>query len=128
MKKIKIYVVSLCTMWIVSIVSLVMVSVLTYLFKWQADIVLIGIILVYVLAGVTGGVWISKMHKKIHNNNKRSTIHMFGRAALLASMYILLATIISLMFLENTLEFTRQTIMIWILAVGSVYIGENIVK
>ena len=47
-----------------SMVSLAVVSVLTYWFKWQADKAMIGIVVTYILTGVAGGFSIAYGEKK----------------------------------------------------------------
>ena len=50
---VKKYLIAISVMMITSIVSLLIVSALTYLFKWQSDMAMIGIIVTYVLAGLS---------------------------------------------------------------------------
>lgn len=64
MNKIMKYIIAISIMLITSVISLLVLSILTYLFKWQADIATIGIIITYVLAGLSGGFILRKIEKK----------------------------------------------------------------
>lgn len=64
MCKIKKYIVALMIMLFTALMALLMLSVLTYMFKWQADKAMIGIIVTYILTGVAGGFSIAYGEKK----------------------------------------------------------------
>ena len=64
MYKVKKYIISLGIMMLVAIVSLLIVSTLTYIFKWQEDKATIGIVVTYILTGVAGGFSIAYAEKK----------------------------------------------------------------
>lgn len=53
---IKSFLLSLFTMGMVSVLSLLLLSALTYIYKWQASQAMAGIILTYIVAGILGGV------------------------------------------------------------------------
>lgn len=64
MYKVKKYIISLGIMMLVAIVSLLIVSTLTYIFKWQEDKATIGIVVTYILTGVAGGFSIACAEKQ----------------------------------------------------------------
>lgn len=110
MYKVKKYVISLCIMMIVATVFLLIVSALTYMFKWQADKAVIGIIITYVLAGFAGGISLRK---------ERKIIGALG----LGTMFMLLLVICSRIGFQIPFEFSVRVIRIWLLITSSTFVG-----
>ena len=121
MDKIKKYVVSLCVMIAVSILLLVVVSTLTYAFKWKANKAMIGIIVTYILAGGAGGLCMRNVMYK--DSGKR-----VKEAVTLATTYIFFLWIISYFVAQIPFQFSFEFIMIWILVVCSSFITMNMKK
>lgn len=117
MKKIKSYFYALIVMLMVSVICLWIVSMLAYNYKWQADKAMIGILVVYSLAGVTGGVW-----------HKRMTKGTIMGAMLLGSLYIMLLLVASILIFENSLSFSVQFIRVYCLVICSIFMGRMLRK
>lgn len=122
------YVMVLGSMVVVSIVGLLVVSLLTYLFKWQADKAMIGIIVTYILVGIAGGVTFGKLDKKEGILNEKKRGKKIIQAGILTSVYLIFLIVGSVFLFENTLEFSKQTLLIMFLELGSVYMGRILVK
>ena len=112
------YVIAIGMMLFTSIITLLVVSTLTYWFKWQADKAMVGIIVTYVLAGVAGGIVLGPESLK-----KRIL-----QAGLLAFLYLLVLTVLVFVFFDKGLEFSKQAILTYGLVMGSVFMGRNLVK
>ena len=121
MDTVKKYVVSLCVMIAVSILLLVVVSTLTYVFKWKANKAMIGIIVTYVLAGGAGGLC---MRKVMHKDSRKRV----KEAVTLATTYIFFLWIISYFVAQIPFKFSFEFILIWILVVCSSFITMNMKK
>ena len=119
MDKIRKYVVSLCVMLIVSMVLLVLVSVLTYVFKWQADKVMIGMIVTYVCAGVAGGVSLKKIQQR---KLKGRILDAFIMTAFFTVTLILLSRLLNL----NAGLFSERFLLICLLIAGGSFIGISL--
>lgn len=110
MNKIKKYMIVLSIMIVVSVISLLVLSILTYLFKWQADKAMIGIIITYILAGVVGGVCI-KTERRV-------------RAAMgVGTLFVAILVLCSSIGLQIPFEFSGRLILIWLLIISSSFIG-----
>ena len=110
MNRVKKYIAALGVMWMVSIVSLVIVGLLTYLFKWQADKAMIGIILTYVLAGFVGGFFMG---------GKRTILG----ASVLGTIYVFLSVILAYMVFQISFKFTTSFLLICTIIVCSCFVG-----
>ena len=128
MYKIRKYIISLSVMLAISLVFLLVVSSFVYVFKWQADKAVIGIIVTYILVGIAGGVALGKFDKKNGISKPKGSRSKVTQTAILTAMYLIVLTIASSMLTENTMEFTKQTILIMLLEFGSVYMGRNLIK
>ena len=110
MFKMKKYIISLSVMILVSIILLVLVSALTYLFKWQADKAMIGIIVTYVLGAFAGGLGIKSKRKML-------------AAVVLGTVYIFLLAEVAYLGLHIPFELSKKFLLIWLLVVCSAYVG-----
>ena len=144
MFKVKRYIISVSTMVLVSVVLLVVLATLTYMFKWQADKAMIGIIVTYVAAGIVGGYVLRKAQKRdgvlekdgVQKRDevleKEGTRGQIGKAIMqagvLAGIYLGLLALVSVIFLKNELEFTKQMLLVCGLEFGSVSIGKILAK
>ena len=115
MGKMKRYAIALGVMMIVTVMSLLVVSTLTYWFKWQADKALVGIIIVYIVAGFFGGFCL---------NSKRK---MMG-AIVLGTSYMFLLVVCAYMGFGILFEFSRRCFLIWLLIICSSFAGMCVKK
>jgi len=116
MDKIKKYAISLVVMMMTVIVSLLIVSTLTYIFKWQADKAMIGIIVTYVLVGFVGGVSFRK-------SEKEKWVKKILESFMIAIFFVIVATMISVLVMQNPFVFSSRSILILLLITSSVLCG-----
>ena len=113
---VKLYVRAIVVMLVIAIVALFGVGILTYLFKWQADKVMIGIIVAYILSGVAGGVCLRKEEQKGCRKRLIESLKI-------ATAYIFLLSIFSCFIFQIPFEFSRRFLLIWLLMVSSTFVG-----
>ena len=118
MNKIKKYIIAISMMLITSIISLLVLSILTYLFKWQSDKATIGIMITYALAGFAGGICLRNVTQIVC---RRKLINSF----IIATAYMLLLMFFGLVF-QVPFSFTLSSIMIWLLIVTSSFVALNL--
>ena len=117
MGKVKRYLISLAIMLLVSVLALIILGVLTYWFKWQADKVMVGIVATYALAGIAGGV----VQKKL---SQMQFIEVF----ILSTLYMLILFMAAIFFFKITPIISSQLLMIYGFVCCSVFIGRLFVK
>ena len=117
MGKVKRYLIAVAVMLVVSVLALMILGVLTYWFKWQADKAMVGIVATYVLAGIAGGVVLKILSQM-----------QFIEVFILATLYMLALFTASILFLKTTPVISSQLLMIYGLVVCSVFVGKLIVK
>lgn len=110
--------VSLVTMGVVSLLMLLGLSVLSYIYKWQADKALVGITLTYIVAGFAGGKVIRRLSEELDMGKR------LVEGILLGSAFMVLLILISLLATENSFGISGRFLMIWMLLVGSVCLGR----
>ena len=88
MNGLKKYLITVGVMLITSVISLLVLSILTYLFKWQADKATIGIIVTYALAVLLGGAVLWRMEKV-------TKIKLFVEILLTSTFFVLLLRALS---------------------------------
>ena len=116
MYKVKKYIVTLSVMLIASVVALLVVSTLTYIFKWQADKAMIGIIITYVLVGFAGGVSFRK-------NEKEKMVKKILESFIVTIFFVIVTTMISMLVTQNPFVFSSRSILILLLITSSVLCG-----
>lgn len=117
---------TMVAMGMTSLLLLLCIGILTYFFKWQADMVMLLITFVYILTGFMGGM----VHRKLCPQNEKfnELFQKIGWGLLVGSMYMLLLLAISVAGSNNyTIDFGR-TFLIWFLIAGSAAIGELVVQ
>ncbi len=119
MRKIRTGIITIIIMSIVSILSLIIVSMLSYTYKWQADKALIGITIVYILAGFVGGF----SHKLMDRDEKSTGRKMLG-GIVLSSVFMGGLVFASIFVVHNPFEITSRFLMIWMLLMGSACLGR----
>ena len=119
MRKIKNVILILVLMTLISVVCLLIVSVLTYIYKWKADKALIGITATYILTGLLGGFML-----KVRNKEEKNMGRKMAEAMFLSIVYIGLLVVVSIFFLQIPFEFSSRFIMIWMLLAGSTCLGR----
>ena len=120
-------------MGITSAATLVILSVFTYLFRWQAPQVQVGIILTYIISGFLGGVLPSMIgeggKKKEVKNTERSTKNALIKGITQGTIYMAVLLSISILLSANENWDMVQILLIWILlSVSStlgIFIGEK---
>lgn len=125
MYRIKKYSIAIGAMIGMTLVSLLIVSTLTYLFKWQADKAMIGIIVTYILVGLAGGFVFKRVRKKQNAEERRvgvlqKALEVFS----LSSVFMLLMIVLSTFVLQNPLEISGRLLMIWGLMTSSCFLGR----
>ena len=110
MFKMKNYIISLSVMILVSIISLVLVSALAYLFKWQADKAMVGIIVTYIIVGFFGGICLRYKRKIVG-------------AIVLGTSYMFLLVVCAYMGFRISFVFSRRSLLIWLLITCSSFAG-----
>lgn len=123
---IKTILLSLTVMGIVSIVTLVVLGVLTYILKWQASEAMAGIIFAYIISGLVGGMMQGILNRRAAFNLKNS-LEVRGRVAgglLLGTGYMFILLILSIVFTQNMDWDITRLIVLWILLVCSSVLGS----
>ena len=105
-------------MIIVSMISLLVISAFTYIFKWQADKAMIGIIITYVLAGFSCGVYLRNRSQIGH---RRKLIE----ALEIGTAYMLLLLLLSCFVVKIPFEFSVNFLLIWMLVSCSIFVGTQ---
>lgn len=120
-------VISLVIMLMVSGLSLLLVSTLTFLFKWQADKAMFGIIATYIASGFVGGLCFSRIEKKL---NVRIGKIRNGKAAIeavkLSTIFVLILVLCSVIGFRIPFEFSSRFLLIWLLIAGSTFVGMRL--
>lgn len=118
MGKVKQYVLVILVMSLVAIISLVLVSGLTYLFKWQADKAMIGIIFTYIVAGFAGG------QVKRRLSEKSDVKKRLLEGVWIGTLFALILVVLSLFLTDDSFAISKRFFMIWFLLMGSSCIGR----
>jgi len=121
MYKVKKYIVTICIMIIAAIVSLLVVSVLTYLFKWQSDKAMAGIVITYILSGLAGGFY-------LRNEGAMEIRKNVIEAVLLSTLFIFSLIIFSSLVFKIPFGFSVRFLLIWLLVTCSLFGGMCVVK
>ena len=119
MKKIKTFLITIIIMLIASTLSLLVVSALTYFYKWQADKALIGITLTYILAGFSGGLFL-----KIKSKGQLSMTWKMLEACLLSTIFMGILIVISVFVIKIPFAISSRFLMICMLFLGSTCLGR----
>ena len=125
MYHVKKYVIATSIMLVTSVVSLLLVSILAYVFKWQADKAMVGIIVTYILAGFAGGFgmrWVKSM--EYGKDNLMRVRDKTIEALFLSSIFMLLLAVFSVLRFQNTFVFSGRFLMIWGLVASSAFFGR----
>ena len=105
-------------MLIVSMVSLVILSALTYFYKWQAYQAQVGITLTYIISGFLGG-FLSCMIGE-HSREKRNLLIC---GMILGTIYLAVLLAVSVLIAANEAWDIVQIILIWLLLSASSALG-----
>ena len=112
-------IIAIIIMVIVSVLSLFVVSMLSYTYKWQADKALIGITLTYIMTGFIGG-----LLKKIIDKEQKKMGRKMLEAMILSSIFMCGLIVLSVFVIQNPLEVSSRFLMIWMLLIGSTCLGR----
>jgi len=125
MHRLKNYIVAIGVMIVTAMVSLLAVSTLTYLFKWQADKAMIGIIVTYILVGFAGGFVFKRVSKKQNAEERKvGVLQKVLEVFSLSSVFMLLMIVLSTFVLQNPFEISGRLLMIWGLMTSSCFLGR----
>lgn len=125
MDRIKKYIVAIVFMFMISIAMLLIVTTLTYAFKWQADKAMIGIVVTYILAGLAGGICLRYFGKKEYVAPQKNKIAKKALEALiLSNIFLLLLLMLSVFGLQISFGFSGRFFMIWVLLFGATFLGR----
>ena len=115
---------TMTAMGFASLFLLLMIGILTYFFKWQADIVMMLMTFVYILTGIIGGM----THRKLCPLNEKyhELFQKIGGGILVGSLYVLLLLAFSILGFKHGSMDIGRVFLIWFLVVGSGAIGELI--
>lgn len=119
MRKIKNLFITIIIMLLVSTISLLAVSALTYIYKWQADKALIGITITYILAGFFGGLFLKWKTKEQLSMGRKML-----EAILLSVIFVGILVTASVFVMENSFVISSRFVMICMLFVGSTCLGR----
>ena len=119
LKKVRNLAITIIIMFFVSAVSLFIVSILSYLYKWQADKALIGITVTYIFAGFAGG-FTQRLLEKSEKGMGRKMIE----AILLSVLFMLLLLLLSFFVIQNPFVLSSRFFMIFMLLTGSASLGR----
>uniref|UniRef100_UPI004055FEE7 TIGR04086 family membrane protein n=1 Tax=Agathobacter sp. TaxID=2021311 RepID=UPI004055FEE7 len=117
---------TMVAMGLTSFLLLLVIGIMTYFFKWQADSVMLFLTFVYILTGVVGGM----VHRKLCPQKEKynELFQKIGWGLLVGSLYMLILQIISIAGLKNNTVDIGRVFLIWFLIAGSAAIGELMVK
>lgn len=118
MQVIKKYIIPIVIMSVVSIFMLLAVSVLAYIYKWQADKALIGITGTYILAGLAGGLGLRRASLTKDMSKK------LLEGILLGSSFMVLLLLASVFVTDISPEISGRFLLIWMLITGSASLGR----
>lgn len=110
--------ISLLVMSLLSVLLLIGLSVLTYIFKWQADTALVGITIIYIVVGFVGGV-LQKRFSYVENMGRKLV-----EAILLGTLFMAILVLASFLMVDVSFAFSTRFLMIWMLIVGSASLGR----
>lgn len=125
MKKMRVYVIACCCMMLTVVFGLVVLSTLVYYLKWQADKAMVGIIVVYMLSGFTGGVGYKWMQERQYVEKCSVGIKRKATEALLLSaIFLFLLLCISILGLQIPFALSGRFLLIVALLMGSCFLGR----
>lgn len=124
MYMVKKYSITICFMVVVSIVCLFVVSLFTFLFKWQADKALIGIIVTYILAGFTGGFVLRCMEKKNEGGSRSGIGQKIIEVLLGSGIFMILLFMCSVLVLQIPFEISKRGLIVFVLFLSSAFLGR----
>ena len=111
-------VIPIVAMILTAAIMLFAVSILSYIYKWQADKALVGITITYIATGFIGGV----IKKKVSDETDITKRLLEG--IVLGSVFMFLLIGGSILFTENSLAISSRFLMIWMLITGSASLGR----
>lgn len=119
MRKIRNLIIIIIIMSCISILSLGILSVLSYIYKWQADKALVGITFTYILAGFVGG-----LGQKIINREEKTMGRKMLGGILLSTLFMAILVIASIFLIQNPFMLSSRFLMIWMVLMGSTCLGR----
>ena len=133
MKKITNILIGILSMGGTSLLALLIISLLTYGWKWQADKAMLGITFTYIIAGFAGGLsmkWMPRIWKRWHTDRiltEEGNIGVGGKmleSLLAGTIFMLILMMLSAFFAVNEIQITSRFFLIWMLLAGSTALGR----
>ncbi len=118
MKMMKQILIPLFVMGMVSVLMLIGLSVLTYIFKWQADTALVGITFIYIVTGFIGG------HVRKNFSYETNMGKKLIEGIVLGAIFVAVLVFLSFFVIDIPFEFSGRFLMIWMLLSGSAALGR----
>lgn len=119
MRKIRNSIFTMILMFLVSVICLMTISVLSYIYKWQADKALVGITITYIVAGFTGGAV-----QRILNKEKKGIGRKMLEGIMISSIFMGMLLLLSIFVVQNSFAISSRFLMIWMILIGSTCIGR----
>ena len=119
MKRVRNLLMVMVIMMLMSAISLLIISVLSYFYKWQADKALVGITITYILAGFIGGITQKFLDKSERNMGKKML-----EAILISSIFVGVILGVSTIVLQQPLVISSRFLSIYMLLAGSACMGR----
>ena len=125
MSTIKKYLAAIVFMLVITMFTLVIITTFTYIFKWQADKAMIGIVATYIFAGLTGGICLKNFVKKENRIEQKNRIaNKLLEAWILSTVFFVCIKVLSVLVLQNAFVFSGRFFLIWILLFASTFLGR----
>jgi len=130
MMKIKRIAKCIVVMGVVSIVGLLILSTLTYLFKWQADKAMIGITCSYIMAGFLGGLYLMSSYRYAGKKEEIVHVQQIGigmkmfEAIIASTIFMIILLLLSFFVLGKSFQISGRFFVIWMLLAGSCSLGR----
>ncbi len=124
MKRIGKWMLSVLVMTLVSVICLLVLSVLTYMYKWQADKALMGITVTYILAGFIGGYVQHFLKNKACDREEYSIGQKMLDGIGVGGIFLFFMILISIFVVQNPFVISSRFLMIGMLLIGSACLGR----
>ena len=125
MRKFRELFLTMAAMGLTSFLLLILIGMVTYFLKWQADTVMLCMTMVYIITGFLGGM----VHRTLCPQKEKynELFQKIGWGLLVGCMYMALLFVLSVIGLKNDTFDVGRIFLIWFLMAGSGAIGELIV-
>ena len=124
--KVKNMMISLIFMGVLTVILLVIIGIGAYYLKFEADIAMLLITVVYIFVGASGGVAHAfleriQMKRSVFGPNLLQTI--LG-GVVLGSAYMLILLICAFLMVKTTIDDWLRFVILWLMVCGSCLLGK----